>query len=909
MLVASPLLSDCLKETLQRAPELLSRCMDDAVTTLKALAGEGREVVVHDSESKVWWVLLQNKTLWGQVYAHLLEDAFAAHERGQLADRALQFHAPSHELEIEDEQAVNEWLEAAQLLQQLQTMVEQDLAALDARLSSLGGQQALHVEKTPLRPSVFVGVLRDLMASFENNPDVRATWLRHITPTLGLELRSLYQHLALKLQRATREQASYRVRLVEAPRSGPLPRRNLLGDESGLIGLPGSASDAQEERKRFKLPTMSALACAKSEVNPEVLHTFLRHGGEPFERALSSAYFERVEQELARLDAPIPPQAGVAGAEQSSGGALGGPIGRHVDTDIRLPEADWGRYADPRERARVVLQAKKRAERVAQVMGIDVVRRLVNQVAQDPLLLAPVREAVVAVEPALVRLAVESPRFFSESEHPARRLVEGVAQRSFQYNDEGSAEFLQFIQPVRALFNRLNLSESGDPKPFAEALGALRTLWAKQGQRFDAVTDQRVRVLRFADERQAMADHFKRELRQRPDLAGVPAFVLEFLERVWSLVVASARLTHPAEGDDPRGYRAAAVKLLWCSREDVLAERPEELPAVLPELLKTLHAGLDSLNMSRTATRPFFESLNRLHEPVLDFQRLVVRRNDEDSAPAPLEGLPRVPLVSDVVKAAPVAKAAQPAPSVPVIPPEEPAKAFKPVRAPKRVPPVSPPTLTEPAASSTPPQTPEIPREVVRADLPPTPVAPSETDALHGFNAAAPDSDFASLSPVSSPVPLPESEEPWLDRSELHTAGFEEPPPTDYGMLVDLPTRVGGASDQAGDADEAAGQATTPAHAMSDEAAEAVLNQIRVGDWIDFCSHGEWLRAQLVWASARATLFMFNSSSGSAHSMSRRSCIKLIRRRWLLPVDTHAVVQTAMQALGSGTSVTPKSGR
>ncbi|MFN3495530.1 MAG: DUF1631 family protein, partial [Hydrogenophaga sp.] len=309
MLVVSPLLSDCLKEVLQRAPELLSRCMDDAVTTLKALTGEGREVVVHDAQSKVWWVLLQNKTLWGQVYAHLLEDAFAAHERGQLADRALQFHAPGHELEIEDEQVVNEWLEAAQLLQQLQTSVEQDLAALDARLNSLGGAQALHVEKTPLRPSVFIGVLRDLMVSFESSPDIRATWLRHLSPTLGLELRSLYQHLALKLQRATRDQASYRVRLVEAPRSGPPPRRNLLGDESGLMGGSGSAQARQEERKRFKLPTMSALACARSEVSPEVLHTFLRHGGEPFERPLSDAYFERVNLELARLDAPANPPA------------------------------------------------------------------------------------------------------------------------------------------------------------------------------------------------------------------------------------------------------------------------------------------------------------------------------------------------------------------------------------------------------------------------------------------------------------------------------------------------------------------------------------------------------------------------------------------------------------------------
>ena len=338
MLVTSPLLSDCLKEALQRAPEMLGRCMDDAVTTLKALAGEGREVVVHDSQSKIWWVLLQNKSLWGQVYAHLLEDAISAHERGEFVDRALQFHAPSHELEIEDEKAVNEWLEAAQVLQQLQTAVEQDLAALDARLSSLGVTHALHVEKTPLRPSVFLGVLRDLMVSFEADPEIRAVWLRHLSPTLSLELRSLYQQLALKLQRATREQASYRVRLVEAPRSGPPPRRNLLGDDTGLVTQSQSARQTQDERKRFKLPSMSALAFAKTAVSQEVLHTFLRYGGEPFERALAGAYYEQVAQELARLDTAeaVPVLADLADPASLPGGLPGQR--RHVVTDSHLPQ-------------------------------------------------------------------------------------------------------------------------------------------------------------------------------------------------------------------------------------------------------------------------------------------------------------------------------------------------------------------------------------------------------------------------------------------------------------------------------------------------------------------------------------------------------------------------------------------
>src|SRR5690606_3700626 len=108
---------------------------------------------------------------------------------------------------------------------------------------------------------------------------------------------------------------------------------------------------------------------------------------------------------------------------------------RQVHGASPLSAERWGVYAAPHERARVLLELKHQADQVSQAVGLDVVRKLVDQVARDPLLLAPVREAVVAMEPALLRLAMTEPRYFGQDDHPARRLIESVAQRSFRYND------------------------------------------------------------------------------------------------------------------------------------------------------------------------------------------------------------------------------------------------------------------------------------------------------------------------------------------------------------------------------------------------------------------------------------------------------------------------------------------
>ena len=91
---------------------------------------------------------------------------------------------------------------------------------------------------------------------------------------------------------------------------------------------------------------------------------------------------------------------------------------RLVDVSSPLSPQVWGAYGRSRERAIGRTQLKKEATKVGQVLGLEVVRKLVNQVAQDPRLLVPVREAIVALEPSLLRLPMVDPRFFSNEGHP-----------------------------------------------------------------------------------------------------------------------------------------------------------------------------------------------------------------------------------------------------------------------------------------------------------------------------------------------------------------------------------------------------------------------------------------------------------------------------------------------------------
>jgi hypothetical protein len=88
---------------------------------------------------------------------------------------------------------------------------------------------------------------------------------------------------------------------------------------------------------------------------------------------------------------------------------------------------------------------------------------------------------------------------------------------------------------------------------------------------------------------------------------------------------------------------------------------------------------------------------------------------------------------------------------------------------------------------------------------------------------------------------------------------------------------------------------------------------LTTGSWVDLALGGVWVRAQLTWASPHRTLFMFISTGGMAHSMSRRTMdrlrgmglIRLVSDGRVMDNALDAVAQTALRndlAKAGGTS-------
>jgi hypothetical protein len=81
--------------------------------------------------------------------------------------------------------------------------------------------------------------------------------------------------------------------------------------------------------------------------------------------------------------------------------------------------------------------------------------------------------------------------------------------------------------------------------------------------------------------------------------------------------------------------------------------------------------------------------------------------------------------------------------------------------------------------------------------------------------------------------------------------------------------------------------------------ADALIERLAEGSWVDLYARQQWRRARLVWTGTRKTLFMFVSDGGQPHSMTRRSLQRLVAERLVRPIDAQAVVQHAIDALSA----------
>jgi hypothetical protein len=492
-------------------------------------------------------------------------------------------------LELMGEEQVDETIEALRAQQMVLSAVEADLGQLNALICAARGRDTVTAAANPLRPEGWANALRAACEACPAPAWARARWLSHLSEALGPELASVYRQLSDLLVRQGVSAASFTVNTPTAARAAAPPAG--AGDAAAVAAARGS-----EPERGSGTPVLN-----------------LRD----LRRLLSADGGSRAAPPPAAAQQPHATWAPTEPAPPTMSGDAGLTVPYAFEAMQQMTR--MGEIIERMEQRRSAgeLGSGGAAITPAQALGQEVVRVMVDKMAEDTRLLPPVRQALRQLEPALQRLVANDPRFLRDKDHPGRRFLTEMTERSLAWTKPDLPGFAAFFEPLRQAVLALAELPMENAEPFEYALQSLIEAWDQQQEPGRRERANAARALMKAERRNLLARRLGERLRQRGDIIDAPADLRRFLAGPWAQVMAAAQMADQSGASDPGGYAAVVEDLLGTTRPDLDATQRTGLVRRVPALVAAIRGGLASIEFPEDKTREFLRVLNRLHRAAL----------------------------------------------------------------------------------------------------------------------------------------------------------------------------------------------------------------------------------------------------------------------------------------------------
>jgi hypothetical protein len=579
-----------LEQAAQAGESIIGTVLASARLSLKDRVTQSRGFVERDHLELTLKLLDSNARALCERYPQALRTAFnqalqAGNEgrgEGAVALQNVRFD----QLELMDSAQVHESVALARSQQSVMLAADAALTELNTYICATLGMKTVQAERNPLRPDVFVRALQSVLAAMQVPTAVQMDWLQHMSAALGEALSVLYKSLSRQLHDEGVTAAGFAV------------IRTHEGANRALASRGESVPDHDEAV--LTLDRLRRLLVGELDQPPA--------GAQPESFAAQfSREFESAVQPLPAVDFEATVPAAFEALQEMK------QVDRLMDRIGTRRQGDGGDQADgDGVRREVREQLRRGASGLGQVLSLEVVALMVENIARDVRLLEPIRDVVKNLEPALLRLALVDPRFFSDKQHPARRLLQEITHRSLAYDAVDTRGFTGFLEPLRRAVSPLADMQIQGSEPFEAVLQELVDAWDEQKQPLQL--EKAVQALQHAEERNLLAEKIAREIQARPDAEKVPAAFLEFMCGPWAQVVAHARMADLSGSADPGQYHELVVALFWSAQPALTRKNIAELTRLVPKLLGKLREGLDLIDYPSVKTSAFFDLLMKLHQ-------------------------------------------------------------------------------------------------------------------------------------------------------------------------------------------------------------------------------------------------------------------------------------------------------
>ncbi|HTV84515.1 MAG TPA: DUF1631 domain-containing protein [Dyella sp.] len=477
--------------------------------------------------------------------------------------------AGSIELSLVADNELEESLAITSLIGKNETRLARDLFAVNQRLSVICGGTRIEDATNPIGPALLAQAFRLSMRELSADMRVKLIIYKLFDRYVMASLDELYQETNAELMRAG-VLPQLRHEVLRTPASGASAAAGTAGAAAALAQQGDVPAADDGEASAELLQTLRTLFGAR-RAHPTVPMSAMTHGPLPTANELIGALSVLQSQAAALQPAPAMPLAE-------------GNVMAITEQVLHLKEQLLAQLGS------------LRGQRPGQIATIDedtidLVGMLFEFILEDKNLPPQMQVLLARLQIPYLKAAILDRKLFAHRQHPARRLLDGLADAAKSWSEESDRDG-RLHDTVKAIVDRL-LQEFDDDMSIFDRLSAELQLFQDANRRRAELAEQRVaESTRGREKLEQARRRAAREILNRIGDHILPPLVHGVLSRAWANYMV---LTILRKGEESTEFREALrfVDAFIASTKPVRTpEAKRDLRQLLPGIERALRKGL-----------------------------------------------------------------------------------------------------------------------------------------------------------------------------------------------------------------------------------------------------------------------------------------------------------------------------
>ncbi len=605
--------AECRKLIVQTMPKLMGGLFENLDDALYEMANKSDSNTLQNVYFDSMRELRKQRVGIDRVFNQELLRVFDRYwETGEVEVRqqSLEDLSKNSELALLDDEELEDSLAITNMISKAENRFTRELFAMGQRFAFIinGGRVDERLEQqTPLSPAVMCAAIQIAMSNVSVELPVKLVVYKlfdhHVMHFIG----GLYDEINILLGKA-----GVIPKLTPKVRRNPVSPAMMRGDgsESQLAGESSYLSDPGQSAYTSQFEGGPAGAGVQGEVFAAL-------------QQLLGVRRARISDGMTTSSLMLTAPPGTVPVVDT-GELLGALNAIQQSNVVMLPQGRRVTQALSPEQMRTQLvndlQIAQEGGQVTRALGdadndtIDVISMLFEFILDDYSLPDAMKALISRLQIPMLKVAIIDKSFFSKKVHPARRLLNTLAQAAVGWNDTGDRANDVLYNKIETVVKRVLNEFVDDPSIFAD-LDDDFSAWWQQEQRGAQIAEQRTnQVTRGKEQLRSAKYRVVEELNQRlRKQQVVPEAVMALLEDGWKDVLL---LNFLRQGDDSKEWQESLEmvdRLLWSVQPKADYGERQQLLRGIPELLRNLRERLNSISFDQHKMARLFKELQNCH--------------------------------------------------------------------------------------------------------------------------------------------------------------------------------------------------------------------------------------------------------------------------------------------------------